>query len=138
MHRARRKLVVLAFLVTTGFTAVASAQDAHYWTDQFGNRARILGGAVVGSARDLSATYYNPGGLALVPTAEILLAGNVLNYTRYDAITGPEQQKLSSSAFGLSPSLFAGEVLPWCINTGKSLIPLTLRYAGFLPKNVTC
>ncbi len=110
MHRARLKLVVLVLLVTTGFTVVASAQDAHYWTDQFGNRARILGGAVVGSARDLSATYYNPGGLALVPTAEILLAGNVLNYTRYDAITGPEQQKLSSSTFGLSPSLFAGEV----------------------------
>ena len=110
MHRARLKLVVLVLLVTIGFTAVASAQDAHYWTDQFGNRARLLGGAVVGSARDLSATYYNPGGLALVPTAEILLAGNVLNYTRYDAITGPQQQKLSSSTFGLSPSLFAGEV----------------------------
>ena len=111
MPRARLKsLVVLVFLVTTGFTAVASAQDAHYWTDQFGNRARLLGGAVVGSVRDLSATYYNPGGLALVPTAEILLAGNVLNYTRYDVTTGPQQQKLSSSTFGLSPSLFAGEV----------------------------
>ncbi len=36
--------------------------------------------------------------------------GNVLSYTRYDATSGPEQQKLSSSTFGLSPSLFAGEV----------------------------
>lgn len=111
MPRARLKsLAVLVLLVTTGITAVASAQDGHYWTDQFGNRARLLGGAVAGSARDLSATYYNPGGLALVPTAEILLAGNVLSYTRYDAITGPQRQELSSSTFGLSPSLWAGEI----------------------------
>jgi hypothetical protein len=101
---------VVFFLLTAGFATVAPAQDAHYWTDQFGNRARLLGGAVVGSVRDLSATYYNPGSLALVPNAEILLAGNVLSYTRYDATAGPEQEKLSSSTFGLSPSLFAGEV----------------------------
>ncbi len=101
---------VLAFFLTIGFANLAPAQDAHYWTDQFGNRARLLGGAVVGSVRDLSATYYNPGSLALVPTAELLLAGNVISYTRYDATTGPQQEKLSSSTFGLSPSLFAGEV----------------------------
>ena len=111
MSRARIKSrSVLALLLVIAFANITPAQDAHYWTDQFGNRARLLGGAVVGSVRDLSATYYNPGSLALVPTAELLLAGNVLSYTRYDATTGPQQQKLSSSTFGLSPSLFAGEV----------------------------
>lgn len=111
MSRARVKSQsVLAFLLLACFATLTPAQDAHYWTDQFGNRARLLGGAVVGSVRDLSATYYNPGSLALVPSAELLLAGNVLSYTRYDATTGPDEQKLSSSTFGLSPSLFAGEV----------------------------
>ena len=111
MSRIRLKSQsVLAFLLGIGFANLAPAQDAHYWTDQFGNRARLLGGAVVGSVRDLSATYYNPGSLALVPTAELLLAGNVLSYTRYEATTGPQQKKLPSSTFGLSPSLFAGEV----------------------------
>jgi hypothetical protein len=43
----------------------ASAQDAQYWNIQYGPVAQLLGGQVVGSTRDLSATYYNPGGLSL-------------------------------------------------------------------------
>jgi hypothetical protein len=96
-------------LLAAGLATSAAAQDAHYWTEQFGNRARLLGGAVVGSARDLSATFYNPGGLALVPTAEILLAGNVFTYTIYEA-TSPDDQALPSSSLVLRPSLFAGEI----------------------------
>ena len=38
---------------------------------------------------------------------------------------GPASQALS----------FRGPQMPWCINTGKSLIPLTLR---FFAQNVTC
>jgi hypothetical protein len=86
-----------------------SAQDTNYWTDQFGNRARLLGGAVVGSAMDLSALYYNPGALALVPKPEVLLAGNVFAYTNID-VDGGENLDAGSSSFRLSPSLFAGEL----------------------------
>ena len=100
--------VACAGCLAASLATSAAAQDAHYWTEQFGNRARLLGGAVVGSTRDLSATYYNPGGLALVPTAEILLAGNVFTYTLYEA-TSPNDDKLSASSLRLSPSLFAGE-----------------------------
>ena len=100
---------VLAMFFAAALATGAAAQDAHYWTEQFGNRSRLLGGAVVGSARDLSATYYNPGGLALVPTAEILLAGNVFTYTIYEA-NSPDGQTLPSSSLVLSPSLFAGEI----------------------------
>lgn len=106
--RVRTRAVLVAFFAA-GLATGAAAQDAHYWTEQFGNRARLLGGAVVGSARDLSATYYNPGGLALVPTAEILLAGNVFTHTLYEA-TSPSGETLTSSSLVLSPSLFAGEV----------------------------
>jgi hypothetical protein len=31
---------------------VAAAQDAHYWTNQYGTRAELLGGLVVGSVVD--------------------------------------------------------------------------------------
>ena len=34
------------------FTGVAAAQDAHYWNKQYGNRAYLLGGAVIGSSND--------------------------------------------------------------------------------------
>ena len=87
----------------------ASAQDTNYWTDQFGNRARLLGGAVVGSATDLSAVYYNPGALALVTKPELLLAGTVFEYTKIN-VAGGERLDAGSSTFRLSPSLFAGEV----------------------------
>ena len=110
MTRSRpRSLTTLVVFFIASVATGAFAQDAHYWTDQFGNRARLLGGAVVGSTRDLSATYYNPGGLALVPTTEILLAGNVFTYTRYEA-TAPNGETLPSSSLILSPSLFAGEI----------------------------
>ena len=113
MNRIRLKSQsVLAFLLGIGFANLAPAQDAHYWTDQFGNRARLLGGAVVGSVRDLSATYYNPGSLALVPTAELLLAGNVLSYTRYDATTGrlPLRHRFRQPRTGTRCPLLDGSV----------------------------
>ena len=40
-----------------------AAQDAQYWNIQYGPVGQLLGGQVVGSTRDLLATYYNPGGL---------------------------------------------------------------------------
>jgi hypothetical protein len=57
--------LVVASLTVAGLAGPAAAQDANYWTIQYGPVAQLLGGQVVGSTRDLSATYYNPGGLAL-------------------------------------------------------------------------
>ena len=55
------------------------AQDANYWTNQYGTRSTLLGGAVVGSVLDLSGTYYNPGGLGLIDKPSTLEAAKVLN-----------------------------------------------------------
>ena len=54
-------------------TSIAVAQDSHYWTNQYGTRAQLLGGLVVGSFVDLSSTYYNPGTMALVSDRGVLL-----------------------------------------------------------------
>ena len=62
---------VVAFMATA---LPAAAQDSHYWTEQFGNRAYLLSGAVVGDPADLSAVYYNPGGLSLNNAKEFFLA----------------------------------------------------------------
>jgi hypothetical protein len=88
----------------------AFAQDTQYWTNQYGNRARMLGGSVIGSVSDISAVYYNPGRLATNTTTGLILAGNVFqatNITREDAL-GPGKD-LSSTTLGALPALFAGE-----------------------------
>ena len=87
----------------------ASAQDTHYWTEQYGNRARLLGGAVIGSSSDLSSVYYNPGRLALVNDPELLLAGNVFEYSIIRLTEEERDNDIKSSRFSLTPSLFAGE-----------------------------
>jgi len=61
----------------------------------------------MGGSSDLSSVYYNPGRLALVNEPELLLAGNVFEYS---TIKLKERgQDISSSRFSLTPSLFAGE-----------------------------
>ena len=52
----------------------ASAQDTHYWSQKYGSRSLLLGGVVIGSVVDLSGTYYNPGGVALLDAPLILTA----------------------------------------------------------------
>ena len=55
-------LLAAAALVT--LAPPAGAQDAHYWTLQYGPRSSLLGGAVIGSVDDVSGTFYNPGAVA--------------------------------------------------------------------------
>ncbi len=94
-----------------GFANRAQAQDTQYWTSQYGNRARLLGGTVIGSVTELSAVYYNPGLLALVDQPELLVAGNVFQYTNINVKNGlDEGVDLSASKLGGVPSLFAGEL----------------------------
>ncbi len=64
--------VALATLVAAA--APALAQDSQYWNIQYGPVGQLLGGQVVGGARDLSATFYNPGGLALGEKTDFLLS----------------------------------------------------------------
>jgi hypothetical protein len=68
----------------------------------------------VGSTRDVSAVYYNPGALALVEKPELLLAGNVIELTRIrltgTAGSGDDGNDAGSTTVRLSPSLFAGEL----------------------------
>lgn len=86
-------------------------QDSHWWTNQYGNRARLLGGAVIGSSRDLSAVYYNPGGLAVVDHPEALLTGYVfeLDNIRYSDVLF-RGDDLSSTRFDVVAGLIAGEL----------------------------
>ena len=91
-------------------SSILSAQDSNYWSLQYGNRARLLRGSVIGGDRDLSAVYYNPGGLALVDVPQLLLAGSVVEWTRYRLEDVGRGEVLNQSSLALSPSLVAEEL----------------------------
>jgi hypothetical protein len=105
--RTKTGCLAIACLVLAG---PAAAQDANYWTIQYGPVAQLLGGQVVGSTRDLSATYYNPGGLALAKDPAFLLSVQaiLLQGVSVDAANGGRLPAASSWTLGVAPSLIAG------------------------------
>lgn len=100
-------------LVLMTASSALYAQDAHYWTNQYGNQARLLSGAVVGSANDGSTVYYNPGRLALLENPEFLVAGKVyeMSWVSFEDESGRDRA-LRSNKLNRTPSLLAG-MLPF-------------------------
>ena len=89
--------------------APSRAQDAQYWNIQYGPAAQLLGGLVVGSSRDLSATYYNPGGLALGTSADFLLSGQAFKAESLTTkpVSGGQILNNSQTQFDVFPGFFA-------------------------------
>jgi len=104
-------ITTVVVLLTLLNPVSAIAQDANYWTNQFGNEARLLGGAVVGSSDNVAAVFYNPGRLALTEAPELVLAGNVIRYTDIKFVNAlGNELDLSSVRLAGVPALFAGEI----------------------------
>ncbi len=104
------RTILAVVICATLLAGSAAAQDTNYWTNQFGNQARLLGGAVIGSVGDIAAVYYNPGRLALVDTRELVLGGNVMQYSAITVSNAlGEGLDVTSATLGGVPSLFAGE-----------------------------
>lgn len=98
-------LAMMALLQTP-----AQAQDSHYWSDQWGTRANLLGGVVIGSVGDLSSTYYNPGFLSLGAQTSFILATKVYEYSSLQLpAVDPDQVELGTSRLNTSPDFIAGE-----------------------------
>lgn len=97
-------LIVLLFCcLKTGNT-----QDSHYWTNQYGTDAQLLGGLVVGSANDLSATYYNPGAIALTADERLVLSTQAVEFISVYSKGGTGGGKdLSSLQTRPAPGIFA-------------------------------
>ena len=102
--------MILAVLVLAG---ESRAQDTHYWTHQYGTRSTLLGGAVIGSVVDVSATYYNPGALALIEDPELFLGTKIFDFTTVTVDNSLEEgTKLNSDDLKQAPSFFGG-LLPF-------------------------
>jgi len=121
MHRL---LIIILIIVTK-----ISAQDANYWTYQYGSRSTLLGGAVIGSVLDLSGTYYNPGAVSLIKDPETILAAKVIEYPTY-ILEGSfiNDIEMSHSNMGPAPSLVATNLKFDWLGEDNIVLSLLTRY----------
>ena len=107
---ARRATALLGAALFALAVRPAAAQDTHYWSIQYGPVAQLVGGQVIGGVPDLSATFYNPGALALRNESAYLLSTESVQWEKLStqSQTGVEVLDTSSSRFGSAPSLLAG------------------------------
>jgi hypothetical protein len=99
---------IILLFITISSTNIA--QETYYWNITYGTRSTLLGGAVIGSVSDLSATYYNPGAIALFEDVQFILSALVYqleNYTIQDGAA--EGVDLDFSTVIPSPSFVAFE-----------------------------
>lgn len=111
-------------LFTILCSSTVPAQDAHYWTRQFGPKSCLLSGAVVGGVRDYSASYYNAAGLAMGDSSQgISLTSNAYNLENIMLSNAAGSGKdLSSNNTQIIPLIITGKL-------GLKLIPkLSIGY----------
>ena len=65
-NRIKRFLIIIICLSYSP----AYGQGSYYWNQNYGTISNLLGGLVIGSVRNVSATYYNPGYLGLAEPDE--------------------------------------------------------------------
>lgn len=95
--------------LTLVINSFLSAQDTHYWTNQFGPRGSVLGNAIVGSVRDNSSIFYNPGFLAMVDTNNISISASVYQYDMLNIKDGAGSgYDLKSNQTQVLPSMVSG------------------------------
>lgn len=91
--------------------AALAAQDAHYWTYGYGPIGQLTEGTLVGGVSDLSATYYNPGALALLDKPRFVLGLTSVELANIEVpgVAG-EGLDVDQLVFDIVPSMVAGSV----------------------------
>lgn len=92
--------ITVTILILLGYWQGSTAQDGHYWTQQYGTKSMLLSGSVIGGVEDLGAVYYNPGRLAVIANSAFLLSGSVYEYSSIQI----------SDAFGAGKSTSKSEI----------------------------
>jgi len=103
------KNLSILILIFSCFCISLNAQDTHYWTTQFGPRGSILGNSIIGSVKDNSSIYYNPGYLALVDTNNISISASIYQYDMLNIKDGAGKGfDLKSNQTQILPSMVSG------------------------------
>ncbi|MGH8598432.1 MAG: hypothetical protein ACREXT_17405, partial [Gammaproteobacteria bacterium] len=106
------KRLTLFLFVVCSMPCGASAQDTQYWNLQYGTKGELLGGVVVGSALDMSSTFYNPGAVTWIANPKFILTASVFGMQTIKVTNeDPNQEAVEQRSFGPLPSMFAG-ILP--------------------------
>ena len=101
-----KKLFVILYLILS--VSYLFSQDTHFWNHQYGSRSTLLGGAVIGSVSDLSASYYNPGAIALFEDPKLVLSAKAFEFYNISVIDGAGNgQDLDFSTISPSPDFVA-------------------------------
>ncbi|MGB5894282.1 MAG: hypothetical protein WBG58_08890 [Ignavibacteriaceae bacterium] len=104
MKSGYKSLLIIIFFIAS----LVNAQDSHYWTNQYGTEASLLGGLVVGSKHDLSSTFYNPGTLALTTDQVLTISSDAYQITQVNITSNsPTVPNLESNTSGSAPSIVA-------------------------------
>ena len=86
-----------------------NAQDTHYWTQQYGTKSSLLGGAAIGGVRDNSGVYYNPGAIGFINNKNLSITANAYQLDRIKLIKGGGNGiDLSSSGIQTMPLIISG------------------------------
>ncbi len=108
---------------------LVSAQDTNYWSNQYGPRAMLLSGSVIGSIQDMSGTFYNPGALGYIKDPELLLSANVYQAATIRIENGAgEGIDLETSAINPLPNMLAGAIRATWLGRNKIAYSLLTRY----------
>ncbi|MDX2359321.1 MAG: hypothetical protein QNK23_00850 [Crocinitomicaceae bacterium] len=99
-------------LFTTLFlmcACVSFSQDYHHWSEHFGARASLLGGAATAGLGDNATSYYNPAAMAFVenPSLSISVSAYRMRMLKAENALG-KGLDLEENQFSTMPNLIAG------------------------------
>lgn len=125
---AAQKLAFLCSILVVSSPILA--QDTHHWSNQFGTRAALLGGAVLTDTVDNAGVYYNPGNLAFLDTSSISINANLYGLQNIEIENAlGQRQNFKGLQFNTIPLLVSGTI--------KSKSKWNLSYALITPVSFT-
>ena len=120
--------------------APGHAQDSQYWTQKYGTRGLLLNGVVLGSAVDLSTTFYNPAGLALLPDSLSVIAVKAFDFSNVTVENATQTgTDISEPRNSTLPTFFGGTVPAHLLGSAPlsySLFPRQLAAFNLAVRNV--